>query len=202
MLMTLHFETTERQETLYKLNHMKPILIIIAPKDFRDEEFFETKEELEESGYATVTASISKGICLGSKGGKTISERAIEEVETKDYEAVVFIGGTGSEIFFNNANAHRIVKEMNADEKIIAAICIAPVIIAKSGLLKNIKATVYASEIDSIKRYGAIYSGLAVSQDGNIITANGPKSARAFGQFIAKAIAQHKKKLEHNSRLK
>jgi len=181
---------------------MKPILIIVAPKDFRDEEFFETKEEIEDAGYKTVTASIHKGICHGSKGGKTIAEMAIEEIETEDYEAVVFIGGPGSEIFFNNANAHRIAKEMDADEKIVAAICIAPVIIAKSGLLKNIKSTVYSTEIDSIKRYGAIYSGLAISQDGNIITADGPKSARAFGQFIAKAIAENMHKSILNNRLK
>ena len=71
-----------------------------------------------------------------------------------------------------------------------------------SGLLKNTKATVYSTEIDSIKRYGAIYSGLAVSQDRNIITADGPKSVRAFGQFIAKAIAENMHKSVLNNRLK
>jgi len=181
---------------------MKPILIIVAPKDFRDEEFFETKEELEDAGHKTITASISKGICYGSKGGKTIAEIAIEEIDTDEYDGVVFIGGPGSEIFFNNAIAHRIAKEMDADEKIVAAICVAPVIIAKSGLLKNTKATVYSTEIDSIRRYGAIYSGLAVSQDGNIITADGPKSARAFGQFIAKAITENKNKSAFSNRIK
>jgi len=110
------------RELCVKLKHMKPILIIVAPKDFRDEEFFETKEELEDAGHKTITASISKGICYGSKGGKTIAEMAIEEIDTEEYDGVVFIGGPGSEIFFNNANAHRIAKEMDADEKIVAAI--------------------------------------------------------------------------------
>jgi hypothetical protein len=46
---------------------MNPILIIIPPERFRDEELFITKDELEKGGYKTVIASTKTGSCPGSK---------------------------------------------------------------------------------------------------------------------------------------
>lgn len=167
---------------------MKPILIIIAPKDFRDEELFETKDELEKSGFQTVIASTTKGTCYGTKGGFAISEIGIDDIVTNNYDGVVFIGGFGSQLFYNNETAHRIAREMNADEKLVGAICIAPVILAKAGLLKNKNATVFSSEINTIKDLGANYSTLSVVKDGNIITGNGPTAARQFGETIGREL--------------
>lgn len=181
---------------------MKPILMVIAPKDFRDEEFFETKEELLDAGFTIVTASISKGICTGTKEGKTIAEVEMEELDTNEYQGVVFIGGPGCRIYFEDPEAHRIAKEMDADEKLVAAICIAPVILAKAGLLKDKNATVFNSEIETLKKVGANYTGLALTQDENIITANGPQSSRAFGELIAKTIAENKMTLKYNHQIK
>jgi len=177
---------------------MKPILMVIAPKDFRDEELFETKEELIESGLRTVTASISKGICTGTKNGKTIAEVELKNLDTDNYHAVIFVGGPGSRVYFENPEAHRIAKEMAADQKTVAAICIAPIILAKAGLLKDRSATVHATETETLKKLGAHYTGLALTQDENIITANGPQSARAFGELISKNITENKRSLKFN----
>jgi len=180
---------------------MKPILMVIAPKDFRDEELFETKEELLDAGLTIVTASISKGICTGTKDGKTIAEVELEDLDTNNYQGVVFVGGPGSRIYFEDPEAHRIAKEMHADEKLVAAICVAPVILAKAGLLKDKSATVFNSEIETLKKMGANYTGLALTQDENIITANGPQSSRAFGELIAKTFAEKKKTLKYNHQI-
>lgn len=185
-----------------KHKHMKPLLMVIAPKYFRDEELFETKEELLDAGLTTVTASLSKGICTGSKEGKTIAEVEIQDLNTNDYQGVVFVGGPGSRIYFEHPEAHRIAKEMNADEKLVAAICIAPVILAKAGLLKDKSATVFNSEIETLKKNGGHYTGLALTQDENIITANGPQSSRAFGELIAKTIKENKMTLKYNHQIK
>ena len=174
--------------TLKKHPLMKPILIIIAPKDFRDEELFETKDELEKFGHKTVIASNIKGTCFGTKGGFAISEIESDHIDTKNYDGVVFIGGFGSQLFYNDETAHQIAKKMNAQQKLVGAICIAPVILAKAGLLKNKNATVFSSEINTIKDLGAIYSTLSVVKDGNIITGNGPTAARKFGETIAQEL--------------
>ena len=166
---------------------MKPILMIIAPDHFRDEELFETRAEIEKAGLKTVIASTHRGGCIGTKGGKAIADIEIEKVNSKDYQAVVFVGGNGSKVYFKNKTAHKIAQEMQQQDKIVSAICIGPVILAEAGLLKNKKATVYESEINTIKHLGANYTGEPVTQDGQLITGNGPSSSRLFGQTIAKA---------------
>lgn len=108
--------------------------------------------------------------------------------ETKKYDGVVFISGYGSQLFYSKETAHYIAKKINAEQKLVGAICISPVILAKAGLLKNKNATVFSSEINTIKDLGAIYSSLSVVKDGNIITGNGPTAARKFGETVAEEL--------------
>ena len=165
---------------------MDKVLLVIAPQVFRDEELFETREELEKAGFETVIASTTKGICTGKLGGVAEAAISIEEARSSDYQAIVFVGGMGSQVYFEHPEAHDLAWEMYADGKVVSAICAAPVILAKAGLLKDKKATVYPDHEYTLKQYGAIYTGEAVTVDGNIITGNGPESSRAFGQAVAK----------------
>ena len=158
--------------------------MIVPPERFRDEELFVTKDELEKLGHKITIASSKKGICQGSRGGFITSENDIKDVDIDDYDAVVFVGGGGSKLLFNNESALKIAREMNSQGKVIAAICLAPVILANSGILKGIKATVAGTESRTIESQGAIYTGPGVTIDKNIITGNAPKSSKLFGQSI------------------
>ncbi len=167
---------------------MKPVLLIIPPERFRDEELFITKEEIEKFGYKTVIASSKLGKCLGSRGGFALSEIEIMDIDITNYDSVVFIGGGGSKLFFNNQSAIRIAQEVYSLGKIVGAICLAPVILANAGILRNRKATVAGTEAKTIEEKGAEYTGPGVTVDGNIVTANAPKQSRLFGQTIGKLI--------------
>jgi protease I len=163
---------------------MATVLMIIAPERFRDEELFVTKEELEKAGHKISIASSTKGVCPGSRGGFATAILTLVEVKTENYDAVVFVGGGGSKLFFSNEEALRIAKEMSNKGKVVAAICLAPVILANAGMLKGINATVAATEAKTIESRGANYMGPGVTVDGNIVTGNAPKSSRLFGQKI------------------
>ncbi|HWR24864.1 MAG TPA: DJ-1/PfpI family protein [Methanosarcina sp.] len=163
---------------------MSKILMVIPPERFRDEELFVTKEELEKNGHSIVLASTKEGIINGSRGGNAESEITIDKINTEEYDVVVFIGGGGSKLLFNNQDAIRIAQEMNKQQKIVSAICFAPVILANAGILKDKKATVAGTEAKTIEEQGAKYMGPGVQLDGNIITANAPKASRLFGQKI------------------
>jgi protease I len=163
---------------------MAKILMIIAPERFRDEELFVTKDELEKAGHATVIASSKKGICPGSRGGFATATIALAEVRTQDYDAVVFVGGGGAKLYFANEEALRIAKEMYQKKTVVAAICLAPVILANAGLLAGKNATVAGTEAKTLEGKGARYTGPGVMVDGNIVTANAPKSSTLFGQKI------------------
>lgn len=168
----------------------KKVLFIIAPQNFRDEELFEPKAVLESAGAQTAIASRKTGTISGA-GGKTAKATiALALANAAEYDAIVFVGGTGATEYFNESTAQQIAKKALAEGKILAAICIAPSILANAGLLEGKNATCFSSEAGNLKAKGANYTGQAVTVDGKIITANGPSAARHFGIEIAKALAR------------
>jgi len=167
---------------------MAKVVFVIAPKDFRDEELFHTKEEIEKAGHSTLIVSTKKGECIGMLGGKAKAEKTINEINEEDFNAIVFVGGIGADIYFNNTTAQKLAKNFFNKGKIVAAICIAPSTLANSGILKGKKATCFSSESENLKSKGAIYTGKKVEIDGNIITANGPEAVDEFGKKIVEKL--------------
>ncbi|HIH23221.1 TPA: hypothetical protein HA238_05830 [Candidatus Micrarchaeota archaeon] len=68
----------------------------------------------------------------------------------------------------------------------MCAICLGPTVLAKAGLLNGIKATVFRTpdSLRILRDNKAIYANDPVVVDGNIVTAEGPKSAETFGKKI------------------
>jgi protease I len=168
----------------------KKVLLIAAPCDFRDEELFETKSEIDASGAETTIASKRAGTITGMLGGKANATLALSDAAPGDYDAVVFVGGSGSAAYFNDRDALNIAKEAAGKGKVLAAICIAPSILANAGVLRGKKATAFGSEAPNLRAKGANYTGQPVTVDGKIITASGPGAAKEFGRKIADALAK------------
>lgn len=171
----------------------KKIAIIIALRDFQDKEYFGTREVLETAGAKITTVSAKKETAIGVYGGEVNVDLAEQELDVKDYDAVVFIGGWGALKYLDNEAFYRLVRQALSQNKILAAICISPVILAKAGALKNKKATVWSSPFDKgpikiLKENGAEYLEEDVVVDGKIITANGPSSATKFGEKIIETL--------------
>ncbi len=160
--------------------------MIIAPENFRDEELLHTREELESAEVKTTIASTKIGEVKGVLGAKVNSGIKLDQVNVDDYDGVVFVGGSGAEVYFNDKRAISIAGEAFSKDKKICAICIAPVILANAGVLEGKRATVFDGDyVRKIEGKGATYTGKPVEVDGNIITANGPAAAREFGRTIA-----------------
>jgi protease I len=88
-----------------------------------------------------------------------------------------------------------LAKETIEKDKILAAICISPVILANAGVLKGKKATVWSSPLDKnpiriLKNGGAIYKDALVVVDGKIVTANGPEAAKEFGEALVSLLTR------------
>jgi protease I len=110
----------------------------------------------------------------------------LSQVQARDYDAVIFIGGSGAAQYVDDPVAHKLAYDAVKERKVVGAICMAPLILAKAGLLKGKKATVYPALADDFKQYGMKYTAKPVEKDGRIITADGPNSAAEFGQELAK----------------
>ncbi len=167
----------------------KRVVMVIAFQGFRDEEYFVPKEILERAGVEVKTASIKLGIAMGEEGGEASIDFLISAIRPEEFDAVIFVGGPGCLQDLDNDDAYHLARETVSQNKILAAICISPVILAKAGVLKEKKATVWNSPLDKtplkiLEENGAEYIDKDVVRDGKIITANGPTAAEGFAQKI------------------
>jgi len=166
----------------------KKVVMIIAEKDFRDEELLEPKKILEEQGTGVTLASTTLNTATGMFGAKAKPDILVSEVKVDNYDAVIFVGGAGASQYWNDSTAHSIARETVQKDKILCAICIAPVTLANAGVLSGKKATVWASEKGKLEAKGASYTGNSVETAGKIITGSGPQAAGEFGKTIATAL--------------
>ena len=167
---------------------MNPLLMVIAPDQFRDEEYALPKEVLEARGATVVTGSVAPGPCRGKLGMLARAEVAIRDVDPEEFVGVVFVGGSGSAVFFDDADAHRVARSIAVDGKVTAAICIAPSTLARAGLLEGRQATAFPSQERDLRAHGVEYTGAPVEVDGVFVTASGPDAAREFGNAVADAL--------------
>ena len=169
------------------------IALIIAFRDFRDEEYFITKQVLEGAGVKITTVSTNLGKAIGAYGGEAEVDLLIDELNVFDYDGIVFVGGAGAFKYVDDTKAHEIASSAIKENKVLGAICVAPIILAKAGVLKGKKATVWSSTMDKspikiLKEGGAIYEDKDVVVDGNIVTANGPAAAQKFGEVLTEIL--------------
>jgi len=161
------------------------VLMVIAPDQFRDEEYEHPREVLLSRGVSVTTASVSSGACYGRFGAQAEADVSLADARADDYDAVVFVGGGGSRVFFEDPKALELAKKTAAEGKLVAAICIAPTILANAGLLVGRRATAFPDSQEAVERGGGTYTGRLVEVDGLVVTANGPEAARDFGETIA-----------------
>lgn len=187
--------TETKTETQTNLGQNKRAAFIIAFEDFRDEEYFVPKEILKKAGLEVVTVSTDRGKAKGADGATTEVDLLLENLEVDDFEVITFIGGPGALDHLDNENSYEIAKEAAKKDKLLSAICIAPVILAKAGVLEGKEATVWSSSmnkdsIETLEENGANYHDRAAVIDGNIVTAEGPQAARKFGEAIIHALTR------------
>jgi protease I len=166
----------------------KKVLMVIAPENFRDEEYFHTRESIEKAGLDVTVASTAKQ-AISSIDKETVDVDILLDEATKDYEAIVFVGGGGAKIYLHDEKVLKLAREFYDDGKIVAAICIAPAILVNAEILKDKTATSWEGVREDIEAAGNTYTGDSVTIDGNIITGNGPHSGYEFGEAIANAIS-------------
>jgi protease I len=167
---------------------MTKIAYLIAHKNFRDEEYFIPKLLFESSGYQVDTYSDQEGQVIGSEGGDVMAEN-LNDIKVNEYKAVIVAGGGGALKYLDNEKVYSLLNEFEDKKKIIASICISPVVLARAGILKGRKATVWHSAMDKsaikiLEKEKVEYLDEDVVCDGRIITANGPEAAEKFARRV------------------
>ena len=169
---------------------MANILFIIAPKNFRDEELVEPRNILAPGNKVDIASTI-KGECSGMLGARVVANLTLKEAQARisEYAAVIFVGGSGSNVYHNDKMAHEIARSVSLHHtQILAAICWASVTLAKAGVLAGKKMTGWVSPSGEEKEIfadaKALYQPKEVVVDGRVVTASGPHAAHEFGEKI------------------
>lgn len=160
------------------------VLMVLANYNFNDDEYEYTRKIFDDNNIEVKITAGDPGECESVAGKNLDVDMSMQNISASDFKAVVFIGGPGVDSYFNNGDALELAQKFSKENKIVAAICWAPVILARAGLLLQRKATVWDGAKDDLVTAGAIYTADKVCVDGNLITADGPDSALDFGQSI------------------
>lgn len=168
---------------------VKQVVLVIAER-YRDEEYHIPLKILEDGGIKVITAANVCGEINGKISAKAISQRLLKEINHTEFDALIFIGGPGAKTYFDDQIAHNLLREFQRADKIYGAICIAPVTLAKAGVLQGVRATVFPDGIPELQKAGATYEELPVVVDGKVITGNGPTAAQEFGECLLQLLGE------------
>ena len=145
---------------------------------------------LRRCGAEVVTVSVSGTEITGSHGIVIKADTTADKLNADDVDAIVIPGGMpGAKNIAQNDFVLTAIKKAFLDGKVVGAICASPaVVLASNGLIDGRTATCYPFE-DFIKMMSACnYTGAEVQTDGNLVTANGPRSAMKFSLELAKVL--------------
>jgi protease I len=165
------------------------VLIVVAPKDFQDKEFAAVRDAVAAAGYEPVVANTDGGTSTSMDGATIDADISLADAATVDYDGVVLIGGPGAEAYWDDATVHEIVQRAAADGRPLGAICLAPVTLARAGVLQGKKATVWPDNRGDLSAAGCDVRDDPVVVDGLIVTGNGPDAAGEFAQAFVTALS-------------
>lgn len=161
------------------------VLMVVPNYEFRDEEYSVPATIFRDNGIGVKIVAEENNDCVGIGGTEVTPDYTFDEVNTDQFDAIVYIGGAGVERYFANDLAKQLAKDFLAANKLVCAICWATVVLAKAGILEGRKVTGSENGKKSLEQAGAIYISEALVIDEKIITAIGPEAANEFGRTIS-----------------
>jgi protease I len=164
------------------------ILFFVPASHFNEAEFLTSRDYAEKAGFKVFITSDARGLCVGQNGLKVKADVNLNNVNANNFAAFVLIGGAGAREYGGNRTLHKIAAGFNAKEKTIAAICSAPVILAKAGILNGITATCFVEDKADLLSGGADYKDTPLVIRKNIITANNPAVSSQFAEAVLNAV--------------
>ncbi|MBX7257494.1 MAG: DJ-1/PfpI family protein [Candidatus Hydrogenedentes bacterium] len=140
---------------------------------------------LRRADITVVTAGLTDEPVVASHGVTIIPDTTLDKALDDTFDMVVLPGGLpGADNLNSNEDLHELLKKMVASGKFVGAICAAPIVLARAGVLAGKKATSYPGFLDKMALPDVTYTGSAVERDGAIVTGRGPGTAMDFALEI------------------
>jgi protein deglycase len=155
---------------------MKTVLVTLAP-GFEEIETITVVDILRRAGARVTLAATVTGVLEGSRGIKITPDTLMDTIMEKEFDMICLPGGQpGTDNLNNDPRIEKLLKKMQSQGKYVAAICAAPTVLKKAGILKGRSITCHPSvqsQFDS-------YLDDRVVIDGKVITSQSPGTAMEF----------------------
>ena len=152
---------------------------------------------LRRAGIEVVTAGLDAQPVTASRGMTLLPDMTMEMALQQSFDMVVLPGGLpGADHLGDDPRVIRLLQEMAASGAYTAAICAAPRVLARAGLLDGKRATSYPGALDIEAVPGIEYLETAVVTDGRVITSRGPGTAMDFALVLIETLVGKTKRDE------
>jgi len=163
-------------------------VIVPLAEGFEEIESVTIIDILRRAGINVTVAGLKEGIIDGGHGIRVIPDTVIDKVSADDFDAIALPGGyPGFVNLGENEKVLNLVREMHDKNKFVTAICGAPSVLGKAGVIQGKRATVFPGMEDTLT--GAQPSQDRVVVDGKIITSRGPGTAMEFAIKLVEIMA-------------
>ncbi len=161
-------------------------LVMLLGNGFEEIEALGTLDLLRRAGVEVTTCTLNRTpLVLGAHGIATEAELCLTELDSTIFDGVILPGGMGgSTALAETQGVTELLKDYDAQGKLIAAICAAPaMVLLPAGILRDRKVTGYPAAL-FIEALGENYVEASSVVSENVITAAGPGRFTDFARAI------------------
>ena len=159
------------------------MILVLLANGFEEIEALTPVDMLRRVGLNVKTVGIGGKTAVGSHGIEVVCDLTEDEVELDRVETVIFPGGMpGSLNLDASPFTDKVIEAVTKNNGRLAAICAAPLVLGRRGLLNGKRATCYPGFENEL--FGAIATGEGVVTDGNITTAKGMGVSLLFSKEL------------------
>lgn len=173
---------------------MSKVLVPLA-EGFEEFEAVGIIDLLRRAGIEVVVAALHGGPVTSSHGVKIVPDATLDSVGEHCFDMVVLPGGQpGATHLRDDARVQAILKRHAEAGAYTAAICAAPMALARAGLLAGKRATAYPGVLDTLNLSDTRCETGAVVVDGRVVTGRGPGTAMDFALTLIELLAGRAKR--------
>jgi len=165
-------------------------IAILVDQIYQDLEVWYPYYRFKEAGAEVLAVGAKAGETYpGKYGYPIVCDKSYDQVEAGDFDGVVIPGGYAPDHIRRYPKAVKLVQDLDAQGKLVAAICHAGWVLCSAGILKGRRVTCFSAIKDDVVHAGGLYEDAEVVVDRNLVTSRKPDDLPAFCRAAIQVLA-------------